>query len=317
MNSLKDSLTFTVPLTLREHQIAQQFYKQQANPNKAKQVYLNTLAVYAVKFYLSCLGIETEWSTSDSWHPAMQTLADTADLKIKDLGKLECRPVLPEARSCWIPPEVWSDRIGYVAVQFDRSLTQATLVGFVPTADREEFPLNQLRSLADMVEHLNQLKQPQLAKERVVLSQWLHHIFEVGWEAVEWLLEPPQAGLAFRFRGAAQTKTVLAEDSTSGVKRGKQLSLERVGEAVVLCVELKPVVSEETNISVEVYPTKGQSYLPQDLQLMVLDERGEAVMQAIARSTRTIQLLFSGKQGEHFSVKVALGDVSVTEAFLI
>lgn len=317
MNSVNDKLIFTVPIALREHQIAQQFYKQQSNLNKAKQVYLNTLAVYAVKFYLGCLGIDTEWSSSDSWHPALQTLADTADLKVKGMGKIECRPVLPEAQSCKIPPETWFDRIGYVAVQFDRSLTQATLVGFVPTADREELPLSQLEPLANLVEHLSKLKQPLPAQEQVILSQWLHRVFAVGWEAVEALLEPPQTGLAFRFRNAAHTKTTLPDNSDSGVKRGKQLSLERLGEEVILCVELKPVVSSEMNISVEVYPTKGQSYLPQDLQLMVLDERGEAVMQAIARGTRTMQLLFSGKQGEQFSVKVALGDVSVTEAFLV
>ncbi|HEY9743441.1 MAG TPA: DUF1822 family protein, partial [Coleofasciculaceae cyanobacterium] len=60
-----------------------------------------------------------------------------------------------------------------------------------------------------------------------------------------------------------------------------------------------------------------QTYLPHDLQLMVLDEKGEAVMQAQARSTKNIQLKFSGEPGETFGVKVALGDVTVTEAFLI
>src|SRR4028119_1342757 len=105
MNSIQDDLTFTVPLTLEAHRIAQQFHKHQSNPKKAKQVYLNTLAVYAVNFYLNCLGIETAHSASDSWNPAMRTLANIADLEVRDLGKLECRPVLPEAKICDVPPE--------------------------------------------------------------------------------------------------------------------------------------------------------------------------------------------------------------------
>lgn len=51
---------------------------------------------------------------------------------------------------------------------------------------------------------------------------------------------------------------------------------------------------------------------------MLLDALGEAVMEAIARSTNSyIQLQFSGSQGEYFSVKVTLGDVSVIENFVI
>ena len=303
MNFLKNDLSFAVPLTLIAHQFAQEFYQKQSNLQKAKQVYLNALAVYAVDFYLKCLGIETDRQASDSWNPAIQTLANTADLEVKDLGKLECRPVLPDAEFCQVPPEVWSNRIGYVAVRCDRALTQATLLGFVPTVNQEEFPLSELKSLEDLLEHLDKLKQP--LKEGAVLSQWLHNVFEAGWEAVDSLFGTSQTELAFNFR--TQTR----------VKRGQWLSLERWGEEVALCVGLMPESSSKMNISVEVYPKKGQSYLPQDLQLMVLDENGDAVMQAVAKSAQTIQLNFRGESGERFSVKVALGEVSVTKAFLV
>ncbi|HEY9668517.1 MAG TPA: DUF1822 family protein [Coleofasciculaceae cyanobacterium] len=301
MNFLKNDLT--VPLTLVAHQFAQQFYHKHSDWQKAKQVYLNALAVYAMEFYLRCLGIETDRQVRESWNPAIQTLANTADLEVKNLGKLECRPVLPDAQICQVPPEVWSNRIGYVAVRLDRTLTQATLLGFVPTVNREEVPLSELKPLEELLEHLDKLKQPE--QERAILSSWLHNLFETGWETVETLFGLSQVELAFNFR------------SQTSVKRGKWLSLERFGEEVVLCVGLLPEPSSKMNISVEVYPQKGQSYLPQDLQLMVLDESGEAVMQAIAKSTEMIQLNFRGESGERFSVKVALGDVSVTEAFLI
>ncbi|HEY9631772.1 MAG TPA: DUF1822 family protein [Coleofasciculaceae cyanobacterium] len=304
MNPTKDVLTFTVSLTLIAHQIAQQFHERQSNPQKAKQVYLNTLAVYAVNYYLNCLGIETEIEASDSWNPVMQTLANTADLAVKDLGKLECRPLLPHSKVCDVPPEVLEERIGYVVVRLDQSLTEATLLGFVPTVTTEELPLNQLKSLEDLLEHLSQ-PHPQSVKEPIQLRQWLQNLFSKGWETMEALLEPPQAELGFSFR------------NPTGVQRGKLLDLERVGEKVALFVGLKPATQSEMDISIEVYPTGGQIYLPQDLQLMVLDDEGKAVMQAQARSTKTIQLKFSGELGESFGVKIALGDVSITEAFLI
>jgi hypothetical protein len=66
-----------------------------------------------------------------------------------------------------------------------------------------------------------------------------------------------------------------------------------------------------------VYPANGKILLPEDLQLIVLDEAGKSVMQAEARSTKSILLKFSGEAGENFGIKVALGDVSITENFLI
>jgi hypothetical protein len=72
------------------------------------------------------------------------------------------------------------------------------------------------------------------------------------------------------------------------------------------------------DISVEVRPPSGQTYLPPNLQLMVLDDLEAAVMEAQTRSTNSyIQLQFSGSPGERFSVKVALGTVSVIENFVI
>jgi hypothetical protein len=87
---------------------------------------------------------------------------------------------------------------------------------------------------------------------------------------------------------------------------------------VAVIVAIAGESEQEMDISVEVQPPKGQTYLPSNLQLMVLDEDGEAVIDAHARSdNKTIQLEFGGEPGDHFSVKVALGDVSVTENFVV
>lgn len=195
-------------------------------------------------------------------------------------------------------------------------MREATLLGFVEKVTTQEIPLSLLKSLEDLRGHIRQLKRLQ-DKEQIHLSQWLHNVFDAGWETVEALFNPPQAELDFRFRGAHRKTTTTPKNPEFGIKRGKLLGLERAGEQVALFVGLEPTAESEMKISVEVYPIGGQTYLPEALQLMVLDEKGEVVMQAQARSTKNIQLKFSGESGEGFGVKVALGDVSIAEPFLI
>ncbi|HEY9901594.1 MAG TPA: DUF1822 family protein [Candidatus Sericytochromatia bacterium] len=317
MNQTKtmEPLTFKVTLSVEAHLRAKQLIAHTSNPQKAKQVYLNALAVYAVNFYLQCLGFETELENTDSSNPVMQTLLNVADLPVKNLGKLECIPVLPDSQSCYVPPEVWEDRIGYVAVQLHESLREATLLGFVKEVTSSKLPLSLLKPLEDLPEHIRQLKQRQPVEEQVQLSQWLHNVFDVGWETLEALFNPPQP--QFRFRGPLPTITPVRKNPESGIKRGKLYSLEQVDEQVALFVKLEPISSSKINIWVEVYPGGGKTFLPEDLKLMVLDKDEKAVMQAEARSTKSIKLKFSGEVGESFGVKIALGDVSFTENFLI
>jgi hypothetical protein len=311
MRNLSESLTFTVPLSSSAHHLAEQFCRKHCNQKKAKQVYLNTLAVSAVNFYLRCMGIETNWEGSQSRNPVMLSILDVADIEILNLGKLECRPVLPQDQIIHIPSEVWSDRIGYVAVQLDQSLKQATLLGFSQTAGDGELPISELRSLEDLLEHLRQIRQTEQVLMRVNLSQWFENIFESGWQQIETLLGTQPTNLALSLRSTPE----------AGVLRGKLIDLGMIqhqDQAVVLVVALTPLHEQEMDISVEVHPKSGQTYLPPNLRLMVLDNLGEAVMEAIARSANNfIQLQFSGAPGERFSAKVALGDVSVSENFVI
>jgi hypothetical protein len=320
MNANTDPSTFTVSLALTAHLQAEKFRCYQSNPHKAKQVYLNTLAVYATNYYLQCLGFKTDLEASDSWNPAMQTLMDVADLAIQDCGKLECRSVLPEAEDVSIPAEVWSDRIGYVAVQFDESLRQATLLGFIEQVSTSKLLLNQLRSLEALPRYLNQLRHP---KPVVKLTQWLENVFEVGWQVANEIFVSPQPALNFRGGDSQSISTgdclrmTQAENPLPLVSRSKLLELEPTGEQVFLMVGLMPTGEQEMEIWVKLYPTGSQTHLPPNLQLIVLDEAGETVMAATARSTESILLKFSGEVGEHFSLKIALDDLSLREVFVI
>lgn len=312
-DSTDHDLTLPVPLTLKAHHTALMFYQQHSDAHKAKQVYLNTLAIAAVRSYLSWLGIATDLQASDSWNPALQALADVADLDIPGHGKLECRPILPEATVCYAAPETWSNRIGYIAVLLDAKLQTATLLGFVPRVDTEELPLDRLQSIATLLDILKPQPQPQTNKELVNLSQWAQGLFTTGWHAVEELLEPEPA---LSFRSLELSRDLKPSGLTT---RGKKLDLvpRSPGHQVVLLVIFMPHDSFQVDIWVKLAPPKCVPYLPENLQIKILDEQGEAVMQAQSRQTDMLQLNFQGIVGEQFSIELGVNDINLVETFII
>lgn len=310
----EQDLTLPVPLTLKGHHTAQLFYQQHSDPQKAKQVYLNTLAIEAVHSYLGWLGIATDLQASDSWNPAIQALADVSDLEIPGQGKLECRPVLPGATVCRVSPEAWSDRIGYVAVRLDAELETATLLGFVPSVDTEELPLSQLQSIATLLDHLKPQPQPEPSPVWVNLGQWMQGRGTSGWQTIEELFGP-QPTLSFRSLDLSGHSEQVAGLTT----RGKVLELvpRSSNHQVILLVGIMPNDSSQVDIWVKLCPTNHSSYLPEDLEIRVLDEQGMAVMQAQSRQTDMLQLKFRGASGERFGLEITLNHTNLVETFVI
>ncbi|MCA1994258.1 MAG: DUF1822 family protein [Coleofasciculus sp. S288] len=320
-NEIED-FALSLPITQTARRTAQQFANQQPTSEKAEQVRLNTLAVFAVNDYLQMIGVPTDLAVSDSWNPIVRLCANVADLEITGVGRLECRPMGDTQPTCHIPPEVWSDRIGYVVVRIDESSHEATVLGFTPTASREELPISQLEPVEELIDRLDRLSNPAVTpKTRVNLGQWLTDIFETGWQTVESLLTPTEPDLAFSFR-STESSVLTEEDAISqvGVGRAKliRLGTESTGCVVALVVEVRPQSGQGSSILVQVHPTGNQIYLPSGLQLIVLDETGATFLEAQARRMDNyIQLQFSGQPGEQFSIKVVLEDSSVTEDFVI
>ncbi len=139
------------------------------------------------------------------------------------------------------------------------------------------------------------------------LGQWLQQVFEDAWLAVEEALGIEEASLAFGFR-------------TDGVKRAKliDLGMQLGGQAVALILTIRPEADRSINILVQVHPIDDETYLPQHLKLVLLSTDGEILYKVSPRSTdNVIQIEFRGQPGEQFQIEVALGDVSVTENFVI
>jgi hypothetical protein len=305
-------LMFKIALAFTAHDLAEQFSRYHSHPNKARQVYLNTLAVFAVNKYLNSLGWVTSLVTSDSWNPVLQALMDVADLDVLECGKLECRFILPEADTLTIPPEVWSERIGYIAVRLTNSLQQATLLGFVTEVNKTEIPLTELKSIAELSSYLQEQKDSPLSNQPVHLSQWLEGIFPAGWQKVDELLP---SSSAVCFRSAQQLRINQATNVGSKISRVKLLELDSVQIALILT--LMPSPQEEIEISVKFCPTSSLTHLPEGLQLTILDDMNNPVMQAQAKNTETIEFRFTGKPQEYFSIKTSLNNCTKIENFII
>ena len=313
----------TVPIGKKAHLTAGQFAACTTSPNKGKQVYLNTLAVYAVHCYLNWLAIESDLRQSDSWSLGIQGLSDVADLVLPGVGSLECCSVLPEETSLVVPPQATENRIGYVAVRLNESLDRAELLGFLgkvaPTSQPQQIAIARLQPLNALLERIPATTQTNNTNKVLTnLSRWLESTFEDGWLTMEALFEAQNANPALGVRNERQSR---ADNLTSAVKRGKliDLGIQLAGKKVALIVTCQPV-DEEIEIRLQVYPAERFVSLPPNLQLTVLDEMGATIpeLQAQSRSADDyIQLEFTGEVGERFSVVIALEDVRIAEDFQI
>jgi Protein of unknown function (DUF1822) len=326
----KEVEEFAVPLPITQGMlaIAQRFASEQPTEEKADRVRSNTLAVLVVNDYLQWLGIETDVEASDSWNSGVRLCADVADLDLPNLGRLECRPITQFQTICSVPSEVLTSRIGYVVVQLDEANGQAHLLGFTPSIAQEALLTSQLQPAESFIDHLQELKQTairvsvQPRSNRIKLGQWWNEIWETGWQAVETLLNSTELTPAMSFRSNHDLESIEVESSVQKdtICQAKliDLGMQLAGCSVVLIVEIGRDAEGTLDVVLQVHPCHFQAYLPPDLQLLVLDDSETVFMEVQSRSADNyIQLQFSGKPGESFSVKVALGEASITENFEI
>ncbi|MGH7999017.1 MAG: DUF1822 family protein [Brasilonema sp.] len=315
MSSLTKNVTFTVPITMEAYRLAEQFSRGQKDSEKAQQIRLNTLAVSAVNFYCQCMEIDTELDKNYSWNSASRVLMNVADLQIKDIGKLECLPVLPNTKACHIPSDIWNNRIGYVVVQIDEEAWEATLLGFVAKVTTEELSLNQLDSLEDLIDSLEPVSVlsgfqniiSELEQGLVRLNQWFYGLFDGGWQ-------PEKLVFASAFRSVRST-----EGSEVNAAKVIRLGMQMPEHNVTLIIRQRKLSEEEIDIRLRLYPGNDSLYLAYGVKLTVLDEFDEPIptLEAEAKADSWLQLHFTGSPGDKFCVKVTLEKNSITEKFVI
>ncbi|NEO65755.1 MAG: DUF1822 family protein, partial [Moorea sp. SIO4G2] len=291
--TITESTNIKVSLSPYAHSYAAQFAAEQTTPRKGKHVYLNTLAVYAINNYLKWLNIPSNLAQSDCWNPGLRALFDVADLVLPNIGKLECRPVLPGQSTLNVPLEVTEDRIGYVAVQFSEQLDQVELLGFAPyhaiAKSLDPLPLEQLESLDTLIDKIDWIK------KSVRIRQWFEEIFQADWQPPASLL--PQ----YRYRSSVEKPSFRGpkledikgpsnQDARIEALRGHDRSTMRAklmdlaGQGVVLLLQVhfQPPDTEDIDIFMRLYPAGDSMYLPPDLQVNLLDESGNSCMKTQA-----------------------------------
>lgn len=301
--TLMETVTFTVSLPADAFQLAEKFSISQKDERRVQQIRLNTLAVYAVSFYCRCMEVETELDNSNGGSFIFRDKMNVADLRIKNVGKLECIPVLPDAKICYVPREAWNSRIGYVVVQIDEKACVATLLGFVQQVTTEELPLSQLESLEDLIDCLEPLPEPDFVR----LSQWFDDIFYRGWQ-------PEDLVVARRTRSKRDANRL--QVNAAKVMR---LGIQIPEETVTLIVKQRKLSEQEVDICLRLYPGNDSLYLPDGVKLTVLDELNEPIpsLEVQARADNWLQLQFTGAIEDKFSIKVSLAANSVIENFII
>ncbi|GAP94212.1 DUF1822 family protein [Leptolyngbya sp. NIES-2104] len=298
-------------MTALNHQVAEKFYQHHSDPDKAKQVYLNTLSVQAVHFYLTCLDIKTDLENSQSWNPLLQVLTNTADLRIEGFGSVECCLVLNDEKSCLIPSQA-SERIAYIAVRLNSDLTEAELLGFVFSVETETLFLEKLQSIDELPNYLYQLATTHPITR---LSDWFHTVTESGWKTLEMLIGDWQESAALSFRSPVFNALELP---ITGVRRGKLLTLgDAPEEQVLLLIEVTPRTRSEYQINLELCPIGKERYLPRSLHVSVLDEVGKTVLQAESNESEGLEFQFSGERKERFGIRIRLLGCIILEAFEI
>ncbi|MGB3294143.1 MAG: DUF1822 family protein [Phormidesmis sp.] len=328
-----------LPLTTEFGEIAQRFAQQCPFSEKAQQIRRNTLAVCAVNAYLQLMDIPTCISESDSWNPMMQMLADVADLKVPGVGTLSCRSLALQDSACYVPPEEWQDRAGYVAVVIDEAASQAILVGFTPIVTQEIVPLEQFSPLEALLDRVHSLQAASAASvepsaTEVVsqarsavtqLSQWVDGVMAATWQATDAIVNPTGMNFAFRTTALANRSDVTdisrAKLIDLGLQLGQTLRIALVVHLVQAAETGGPDVvpaSGRTDIILQVRPIGDSPYLCEGLVLRVLDEENNSFMQATSRAIDNyIQLRLSGQSGETFGVQIAAEEGSFTEWFVI
>jgi hypothetical protein len=314
-------LRLTVPLSATAHHLALQFAAEQANPPKGKQVYLNTLAVWAVQHYLSWLQIETDWAQSQSWQAEFRALWNATDLVLPRFGKIHCCPVLPDEAEIVLMPEQ-HDAIGYIAVQVDSALQQVELLGFFPAIDLAEtveaLPLSAFQPLDALFDRLYALEhavEPKThfapASSLVHLGQWMQQQFEAGWIAVESLFSERSPSFAFRRSGIRRAKVIELNGSEFG--NGEFSDRQSLGLIVTLIPD--PI---QINIHLQLCPLGEQTRLPAQLKLQILTETGDLFREVMSGDADTfIQYEFTGQPGERFGVEVVWQSQGTQMLFVI
>ncbi|MGF1523719.1 MAG: DUF1822 family protein [Leptolyngbyaceae cyanobacterium] len=310
--TLSDDASVPVWVTQAAQQTAKQFASQQPTPQKAEQVYRNTLAVCVVNSYLNLIGIQTNLAASDSWNPAVRLMNNVADLFVVGRGHMDCRPVPPDAETCWIPLAAHSDRIGYIIVRLDTD-QEATLLGFVEQTQREYLPLQHLRPIAELTAYLAR------PTSVVNLRHWLEGLYQLDWQPPEKLLRSRQLALSNPQSPVQRAKCIELNRESEHHNVVLLLSVVPHGETLSVRVQLHPAIMAEKYAGGTRLIHPSADCLMPNIKLALQTEDKTVVKEVISRlhpRDNCIQIpQFQGQWGERFTIQIVAGQHEISQQF--
>ena len=289
-----------------------------SNLKDNRQVYLNSLALYAADWYLKCLQFETQHEDQSDWW--VQYLFKSAEIEVAGIGKLECVPVVGDAATITLSPDLKDDRIGYLFVKLNDSLTSAEIMGFMPKYS-ETVRLDRLQSTDDLIDHLCDLESqtiPEqideaLGKVLVNLGKWSQGIFDDIWQGIDNLQLAP----AYRTPAYRNNRSL----SIESIERGHKIVLGDGPDRpnVIIIVGYQEINAENYNLYLQVYPEESQKNLPVGMKFSAIDDLGNEIG-ALETTVGDISgeiVLENGKPGEEFSIEIEFEGVKISESFKI
>ena len=148
------------------------------------------------------------------------------------------------------------------------------------------------------------------APNAVQLRNWLQGHFEAIWQ------QPP----SFAFARPLATTEATIEPAASPISRAKtiQLGAQANDPSVQLVIKLSPQTQDTVNIAVQVHPVEDVAYLPPGLQLIVIEPTsGLYEFVEVQNQDNWVQLEIAFEPGETFKVQLQLGELMVTEDFIV
>lgn len=308
---MSPSQTFPIALTAEAHDHAQQASLGQPNGVRAKQAYLNALARFAVSHYLHCMGLDSQPEVVPPQRKSdavVDALSESTALGVANLGELECCAVEPGAAQITVPPDAIWDRIGYVAVQLESSLTKAEILGFSSQLEQTNrlIEISKLYSLEALLKHLHALHHAQDQAIPINLTHWFQNTFEQGWQICHDLLRTASLEPAMSFRGSPC------------LTGRKSLPLgESLQEPIDLVITLIQKPDHRTQIEIQIISPNATD-LPPGLTVSILDEQGQTFLEQGFSSPSPALILqpFMSAPGERFALTVRLGEAEFHEQFI-
>jgi hypothetical protein len=145
------------------------------------------------------------------------------------------------------------------------------------------------------------------------LAQWFGSVFQSGWQSLEtW--SKGEREVAYTYRQQLRTTRQVTAEGIKLIDLGVQLGDRAVALLIGLTQE-----EDKVSVRVQLYPAKGDTYLPQNIQLALLTPQEKVLQTSQARmQDNLIQLKrFTCPVGTNFKIQVALDRFTITEDFQI